>query len=42
MARIVVARIAGLKPGTSPPPVKMAMTPFFDFIRDIIDPQNLK
>jgi hypothetical protein len=29
MARIVIARMAGLRPGTSPPPVRIAMTPFF-------------
>src|SRR3990170_1746530 len=28
MARKVTARMAGLRPGTSPPPVRMAMTPF--------------
>src|SRR3990172_1683114 len=28
MARRVTARMAGLRPGTSPPPVRMAMTPF--------------
>src|SRR5512135_858621 len=27
-ARIVIARMAGFKPGTSPPPVKMAIVPF--------------
>src|SRR5262249_29834906 len=27
-ARMVMARIAGLSPGTSPPPVRMAMVPF--------------
>jgi hypothetical protein len=28
LARIVTARIAGFRPGTSPPPVKIAITPF--------------
>jgi len=28
-ARIVTARIAGFKPGTSPPPVKIPITPGF-------------
>jgi len=28
-ALIVIARIAGFSPGTSPPPVRMAMVPFF-------------
>src|SRR6266705_2287257 len=27
-ARIVIARMAGFKPGTSPPPVRMAIVPF--------------
>src|SRR5690242_8201443 len=27
-ARIVIARMAGLRPGTSPPPVRMAIVPF--------------
>src|SRR5207302_8776001 len=27
-ARIVIARIAGFKPGTSPPPVRIAIAPF--------------
>jgi hypothetical protein len=31
-ARIVTARIAGFSPGTSPPPVRMAMIPFVDFV----------
>src|SRR5580700_2668853 len=30
-ARIVTARIAGFKPGTSPPPVRIPITPFFVF-----------
>jgi hypothetical protein len=30
-ARIVTARIAGLSPGTSPPPVRIAMIPFVVF-----------
>src|SRR5713226_3924114 len=29
MARRVTPRMAGLRPGTSPPPVRMPMTPFF-------------
>jgi hypothetical protein len=28
---MVTARIAGLSPGTSPPPVKIPMVPFFFF-----------
>jgi hypothetical protein len=32
LARIVIARIAGFSPGTSPPPVRMAMTPFVFFV----------
>src|SRR5258707_7405180 len=32
MARSVTPRIAGLRPGTSPPPVRMPMTPFFVLI----------
>jgi hypothetical protein len=31
MALIVTARMAGFKPGTSPPPVRIPMTPFFVF-----------
>src|SRR5688572_26776496 len=27
-ARMVIARMAGLRPGTSPPPVRIAMVPF--------------
>src|SRR5664280_3691974 len=30
-ARIVTALIAGLSPGTSPPPVRIAIIPFVDF-----------
>src|SRR5580704_2364052 len=30
-ARIVTARIAGFSPGTSPPPVRIPITPFFAF-----------
>jgi hypothetical protein len=36
MARIVIARMAGLSPGTSPPPVNIPMTPFFLFTCAII------
>src|SRR5271157_4861371 len=30
-ARMVTARMAGFKPGTSPPPVRIPITPFFVF-----------
>jgi hypothetical protein len=30
-ALIVTARMAGLSPGTSPPPVRIAMTPLVEF-----------
>jgi hypothetical protein len=32
LARIVTARIAGFNPGTSPPPVRIAITPFIYFV----------
>jgi hypothetical protein len=31
---MVTARIAGLSPGTSPPPVSMPITPFFALLID--------
>src|ERR1700676_1318604 len=31
IARIVTARMAGFRPGTSPPPVRIPITPFFAF-----------
>jgi hypothetical protein len=31
MARMVTARMAGFKPGTSPPPVRIPITPLFVF-----------
>ncbi len=32
---MVTARIAGLRPGTSPPPVRIPSTPFFPFATGI-------
>jgi hypothetical protein len=41
MALMVTALIAGFKPGTSPPPVKIAMVPFFVLIFAIVTPLSL-
>jgi hypothetical protein len=41
MARMVTALIAGFNPGTSPPPVKIAMVPLCFLVFAMIIPSGL-